>query len=415
MRILFLNQFFWPNTAATGQLLSDLAEHLSSSGHTVDVICGSANYGATNSAPCPGVNIKRLPTAAFPSSILGRVCSYVSFLAGALWTGLRHPRPDVVITLTTPPLLSLVGLALQRLRGVRHIVWEMDVYPDVAVDVGVLARYGFAARIFGWLADLPRRHADRVIALGECMRQLLMSHGIPESKIEIAENWAHCDGLPFGHVPPVRSAGLSILYSGNFGRAHDVETIAGALAELKDADCGYEFVFGGGGSQQAWLRNFCETNGVESVHFLPYCDRHELNARIASADIGLVTQHCSSVGAVVPSKSYGILAAGRPILYIGPRHSTTALMIQRYGCGWQIDCNDTKGLIELLHCLSDNKDLVYAAAERAYQAFMSHYQRSLGVARIAAALGAGVARKPAMAACAAAGFGERSVSDVSTY
>jgi glycosyltransferase involved in cell wall biosynthesis len=104
-----------------------------------------------------------------------------------------------------------------------------------------------------------------------------------------------------------------------------------------------------------------------------------------ACDIGLVTQHSESAGSVVPSKSYGIMAAGRPVLYIGPRHSTIALLIERYGCGWQIDCNDVDGLVELLRRLSENKELVYAAGERAYQTFVNRYQRSLGVTRIAAA------------------------------
>lgn len=401
MRILLLNQFFWPDTAATGQLLSDLAEHLATSGETVDVICGSANYGGSNSAPCPKVSICRLPTAAFSRSVAGRLGSYLSFIAGSLWYGLSRPAPDIVVTLTTPPLLSLVGMAIQKLRGARHVIWEMDVYPDIAVDLGVLKRNGLFARAFAWLADLPRRRADCVIALGECMRSRLATHGLAEEKIVVAENWADCDALPGRgrNVQPFPSEGLSIVYSGNFGRAHDAETIAGAMAQLNRPEDGFLFSFGGGGSRQAWMRNFCERNAVGNVRFLPYCERNELMQRLAASDIGLVTQHADSAGCVVPSKSYGIMAAGRPVLFIGPRNSTTGLMIQRYGCGWQIDCNDVQGLVELLRSLRARKELVHAAGERAYQAFVKHYQRSLGVARVAAVLQAGVKRDTVPVGC----------------
>jgi glycosyltransferase involved in cell wall biosynthesis len=185
-------------------------------------------------------------------------------------------------------------------------------------------------------------------------------------------------------VQPLSAPGLSIIYSGNFGRAHDATTIAEAIAALNGAE-GFQFIFGGGGSRQAWIRDFCEVKGIRSVQFPPYCERDELRARLMACDIGLVTQHSESAGSVVPSKSYGIMAAGRPVLYIGPRHSTIALLIERYGCGWQIDCNDVDGLVQLLRRLSDNKELVYAAGERAYQTFVNRYQRSIGVTRIAAA------------------------------
>jgi len=232
-------------------------------------------------------------------------------------------------------------MAVQQLRGSRHVIWEMDVYPDIAVDLGAIKRNGFLDRVFSRLADLPRHRADRVIALGECVRSRLMTHGLDEGKISVGENWADSDALPGGYrsVQPLSGTGLSIIYSGNFGRAHDATTIAGAIAALNGAE-GFQFIFGGGGSRQAWIRDFCEGKGIRSLQFLPYCERDELRARLMACDIGLVTQHVESAGSVVPSKSYGIMAAGRPVLYIGPRHSTIALVIERNGCGWQIDCND---------------------------------------------------------------------------
>ncbi len=386
MRILLLNQFFWPDTAATGQLLGDLANHLVSSGHTVDVICGSANYGGQNNFACPTVGVTRLQTAPYSDGMGGRLRSFLSFFGGAFWHGMRLPAPDVVVTLTTPPLLSLIGITIQQLRGARHVIWEMDVYPDVAVDLGVLKRDGFSAKLFGWLADLPRHHADRVIALGECMRLRLLSHGLDSDKVCVAENWAESEPLREGPGGPVNSPGISIVYSGNFGRAHDVETIAGAMAELNNPNEGFRFVFGGGGSRQAWMREFCEKNLIGNAQFLPYCEREELSGRLAASDIGLVTQHAATAGSVVASKAYGIMAAGRPVLFIGPRNATTAMMIERFGCGWQIDCNDVTGLVALLRRLAENKDLIRAAGERAYQAFVDHFQRSVGVARLAALL-----------------------------
>jgi len=393
MKILFLNQFFWPDTAATGQLLSDLTEQMAASGESVSVICGSASYGGTTSAPQPKVKIHRLKNSAFSRKVAGRMGSYLSFLGGALWLSLRLSPPDVVVTLTTPPLVSLIGLMVQKLRGARHVIWEMDVYPDVAVDLGVLERGSFAAKLFGWLADLPRRHADRVIVLGECMRDRLLAHGIPADKIFVAENWA--DRNQFStfarrEAPMVFNGPISILYSGNFGLAHDAETICSAMVELdkrKNQTQPFRFVFAGSGSWHGWLQNVCREQKLENALFQGYCERQELDARLISGHIGLVTQKNECLGSAVPSKTYGIMAAGRPILFIGPKESTPARIIEQYNCGWQVECGDVRGLLELLDCLSAQPELIAAAGARSYRAFVANYQRSIGVARIISIIG----------------------------
>lgn len=393
MKILFLNQFYWPDTAATGQLLNDLTEQLAAAGDTVSVICGSASYGAVTGAPPPKVRIYRLKTSSFSRKVAGRMGSYLSFLFGAFWQSLRLSAPDVVVTLTTPPLLSLIGLMIQKLRGARHIIWEMDVYPDVAVDLGVLKPDGIAAKLFGWLADLPRRHADQVIVLGECMRARLVAHGIPASKIVIAENWAGRNEFAEPgrrESPLVVTDAISILYSGNFGLAHDAKTICTAMAELDNRQTGrnnFRFTFAGGGSGHGWLQNFCRKHKLRNAVFQGYCERQELDARLVSGHIGLVTQKNECLGSAVPSKTYGIMAAGRPILFIGPKESTPARIIEQYNCGWQIECGDVQGLIELLDCLHAQPELIVAAGARAYRAFIAQYQRSIGVSRIMAIIG----------------------------
>ncbi len=393
MKILFLNQFFWPDASATSQLLGDVTSHLTASGRPVSVICGSASYESSTPQTPPDVEIIRLRTSAFSRSRFGRVGSYLSFLAGALWQGFQVSSPDVVVTLTTPPLLSLVGLAIQKLRGASHVIWEMDVYPDVAIDLGVIANGSIAARVFGWLADLPRKQADRVIVLGECMKTRLLAHGIPEEKIFIAENWADSDDVQEGSVLdslPAAPAPLSILYSGNFGLAHDAVTVSHALRALhtdNQAAPRIQFTFAGGGSRYSWLRNLCEEEKLTNAAFLPYCERHELGARLASGHIGLVAQKTECLGSAVPSKTYGIMAAGRPILFIGPRTATPARIIERYKCGWQVECGDVEGLTTLLRELDSDRERITEAGERAHRAFVDHYQRSIGVARIARIIG----------------------------
>ena len=178
MRILLMNQFFWPDSAATSQLLTDLAVEMAARGHQVHVLCAEGSYAVASAERQPAVTIHRIPALPFTRGKLSRVLSYLSFYLGAAWRGLTVARPDLVLTLTTPPLLSLIGTLIKRVRGSRHYIWEMDVYPDVAVSLGYFKPAGLLDRGIGLLADLSRRQADGILALGDCMKRRLIHRGI---------------------------------------------------------------------------------------------------------------------------------------------------------------------------------------------------------------------------------------------
>jgi len=364
-------------------LLTTLAGHLANEGFNVTAICGRGDYGHADPTEAPNVTIRRTFDLPYGRTKLGRALSFASFFTSATSLALTTRRPDTVLTLTTPPLLSAIGTLVKKLRGGRHFIWEMDVYPDVAIQLGILSPRGPLTRIVGALADWSRRNADGIIALGDDMKDLLIARGIPAEKITVCENWADSTEiapLPFPDGP------LHLLYSGHLGLAHDVDTVAQALAcDVKVAQAlACEFTFSGAGPQRPALESFCRNHNLTNVHFRPYCPRSELGATLAQCHIGLVTQNSSVIGAVVPSKVYGIMAAGRPVLFIGPAAATPARIIRRFDCGWHIHPGDATGLVALLQHLNANRKLVYQAGHRAHQAFLEHYDRPIGVARIAA-------------------------------
>jgi glycosyltransferase involved in cell wall biosynthesis len=406
--ILLFNQFFFPDSAATSQFLTDVAGALADEGHSVRAICGRGGYAGANCGELPGVSIVRTWALPFGHGAVARVLSYLSYLTGAIWHGLRGPRPDVVVTLTTPPVLSLVGWLVTAVRGGRHLIWEMDVYPDIAVELGVLRADAWWTRGLGWALDAVRRRADGVIVLGESMRERLLGHGIPPGRLFVAENWA--DGAEIQPRTFPSRERLEVLYSGNLGLAHEVETLCGALAEL-DGDERFRFTFAGGGPQRGALERFCGERGLVSevqarrqtgqqeakrptrgsgadlgvcptVEFRGYCARHELAASLAGCHVGLVTQKAATVGAVVPSKVYGLMAAGRGVLYVGPGNGTPARLIRRFGCGWQVEPGDAAGLAAALRRLAEDFGAVEAAGARGYAAFQEFYDRPAGVGRI---------------------------------
>ena len=404
MRILFINQFFWPDSSATSQQLTDLVGALAARGTDVAVLCGEGGYAAAAGSTPPPAEVHRVRALPFARGRLGRVLSYLSFYVTAFAKALTVRRADLVVSMTTPPLISVLGAALKLLRGSRHFIWEQDLYPEIAVDLEYLKAGGLTHRITGMIADAVRRQADGIIVLGPCMRDRLIARGVAADKIHIAEHWASSTAIQPMQRPayPAISASsansanyenydspadLVVLYSGNLGMAHDLGTIQGAIANLRQ-DSRIRFLFAGTGDKRQVLADFCRSEGIESVEFRPFVARDRLSEGLAAGDIGLVTQRDVSCGALVPSKVYGILAAGRPLLFIGPVQATPALLIARHQCGWRMDCGDVQGATELLQFLAAHPETVKAAGARAREALVRFYDLPQSVNRIADILGA---------------------------
>ena len=385
MKVLFINQFFWPDSSATSQQLTDLATGLAARGHSVSVLCGSGGYGdAANDTAPAGVRIVRVPALQFTRGALRRILSYLSFYVAAAARILFLPRADTVISMTTPPLISLVGTLAQAVRGSRHFIYEQDLYPDVAIDLGRIKQGGVLDYVLGALADFSRRHADYVVTLGTCMKQRLVARGIAADHILLAENWASAAAIqPLDR--PGNPQELVLLYSGNLGLAHDLKTLTGAMLALR-ADKRFRFLFVGNASKRADLAEFIAAEEIDTAEFRGYVARDRLSEGLALGDVGVVTQHNVCLGSLVPSKLYGIMAAGRPVLFIGPRTALPSLVVKQFDCGWQIDPGDVDGLVRLLLQLAANRSLIGRAGQQARQALEEHYDLPLAIDRFAALL-----------------------------
>lgn len=384
MRILLLNQFFWPDAAPTAALAADVVRQLAARGHQVTVVCSAKTYfDAKADQPAPPAEIVRVGGARYSRGAAGKLLSWTSFLLAAARRSLRLAPPDLVLAMTTPPGLALIGLLLKRRFGSRLWIWEMDLYPDVAAATGTVdptsPLYRTAHRILTGI----RREADGILALGECMRERLVASGVEADRILVAENWADGAAIrprPFPTLPPLR-----VLYSGNLGLAHDTETIFQAMLQLKD-HAGIEFRFAGDGARRRELEDKCRRAGLERTAFEPYCEAARLPERLSACHVGLVTLQLACAGTVVPSKVYPLLAAGRPVLFIGPRSSTAARLIERHACGWMAPPGDVPAVVTLLEELVAEPWRIVEAGARARRALEEHYELRHGVERIVAAL-----------------------------
>jgi glycosyltransferase involved in cell wall biosynthesis len=256
----------------------------------------------------------------------------------------------------------------------------MDVYPDIATDIGYFKKGGFVERLSGAILDWSRRRADVIIALGEDMKARLVARGIAGDKIRVVENWANGEEIK---PMPFRAGPLIVHYSGNLGLAHEVATISEVIDRLAN-NSSFRFIFAGGGPRRRRLETHCKVRSIRNVEFRPFCSNEQLSESLAEGHLGLVTQIPETLGSIVPSKVYGIMAAGRPLLYIGPKGATPARHIQEFECGWRIAPGDVDRAVGLLHHLNENRHLVEEAGVRGRAAFEERFDLPIGVARILA-------------------------------
>ena len=329
-------------------MLSDLAFSLVDSGSKVCVVTSRQTYenprdDLVAQETRAGVEVLRVATTRFGrSNLLGRALDYLSFYATSFVTLLRIARRgDVIVAKTDPPLLSVIAWVAARLKGAQLVNWLQDVFPEVAEALGVLTWRPLVGSL-RWLRNLSLRGAAMNVVLGECMRDRICQQGVAREKTAIIHNWA--DG---NLIHPVdadmnslrTSWGLVgqfvVGYSGNMGRAHEFDTIVKSMDDLKN-DAGIVFLFIGGGAGKEKLEIAIKSLGLTNVLFKPYQPQEQLAESLSVPDIHLVSLQPQLEGLIVPSKVYGIAAAGRPVAFVGDPEGEVARLVSRCGFGFTV-------------------------------------------------------------------------------
>jgi colanic acid biosynthesis glycosyl transferase WcaI len=327
--VFFINRVYLPDDGATGQLLAELAEALAREGRRVTILTsGSPSTQDSRSSSIVVHRVRGLPFTR--ASFWKRALSYASLYPALLWRALRLPRHDVIVTLTDPPMLLMLGPLLKFWKRARLVHWAQDVYPEVAEELGVLRRNGLMARMLRTLSTWSLRRHDEIVVVGRCMKERLCARGIEESKISVIPNWAVGISVPQRSTLNAQTP-FTVMYSGNFGLAHPFEAIIEAVKLVEVASAPVRFVFAGAGPR--WGSVQTALASCANVEFRAPVPLDDLPAALATADVHLACMSEALLGLVVPSKIYGALAVGRPCIFLGPCDSEAARIISESKCG----------------------------------------------------------------------------------
>ena len=398
-RICFFNRSYHPDLGATGQLLTDLCEDLvRDAGWDVWVVAGPPlSRGEGGAARVGGwrlfareerhgVHVLRARGTTFlPRRFAGRAANYLTYFVSAGLAGMSVPRPDVVVSLTDPPVIGLAALLAARRAGARFVFLCQDVFPEVAALLEDF-HSDVVNRMLDRVNRLLVRRADRVVAVGETMRErLITGKGADPQRVSVIHNWADCNAIapgakrnPFSVAHGLADA-FVVMHSGNVGLSQDLDTLLDA-ADLLRPHADIVVVMVGDGARREALASRARARGLSNVRFLPFQPRESLTDSFASADVFVVLLQRGLAGYIVPSKLYGILAAGRPYVAAVEDACEVAAITTRYGGGLLAEPGDPADLARKILTLHRDRALAAQLGARARRAALE-FDRRLQVQR----------------------------------
>jgi colanic acid biosynthesis glycosyl transferase WcaI len=394
-RLLILTHYFYPETAAVAQFTTEIAQDFARRGSEVMVVTSRAPY-QRDAQPLPAydrlgaIRIRRVLGTRFDKRRLwGRLLNLATFVAGAAIETTVGFRGYDVLLVCNAPLLGLVGWLGWMVQRRPYVCVVEDIYPDLAVRFGVLKEHSLVRRLWDAVNALVYDRAAAVITLGNRMRVTLeATHARSRGRflpVRVIPSWADGTAIhprPKAENPFALEHGthdrLTVLYSGNMGLAHDLETVLAAADALRH-DPRFFFLFIGDGGKRTRLVEIAAAKQLPNVKFLPYQPVERLPLSLTCADLSVVTMEPAAEGLIIPSKIYGSLAAGQAILGLVGEHTEVADIIRAHACGVRIAPGDVAALVAALRWLADEPESLTAMQRRARECFEQHFRRELAL------------------------------------
>lgn len=389
-KLLIISQVYIPDPAAVGQYMADVAEKMATRDWLVKVFTANRGYDNPAIKYCQkeqlnNVDVTRLPFSSFgKSSIVIRLLANLFFVGQCILSGILSGKSSAILVSTSPPLAPFAAVVLSWIWQAPILYWVMDLNPDQMVALNKVSSSSLPVRLFNWLNKLVLGRASRIVVLDHFMLARLNQKAKVKDKTAIIPPWPLENYIvPLKHKEnPFRKKytlvnKLVFMYSGNHGITSPVSTFLEAAIRLKNKP-NLTFIFIGGGVCKNEIDHTIAAVGANNIISLPYQPLSELSYSLSAADIHIVSVGDNVVGIVHPSKVYGAMAAGRPILLIGPDPCHISELINEFNIGWRVDQGDVDGavkLIEKIAALPDEE--IKKMGENARQVVDKYFSRAI--------------------------------------
>lgn len=371
-KILVINQYYAPDVASSGQLLAELCEGLAQHGHEIRVVCGQPSYqedleDVPEEEVVNDVKVSRVNLGGLKGRIrLGnRIWGYLRFLWFALITSFgvaKEEKPDLIITLSNPPLVGIIGVVLSFRYKIPFLYVLFDIHPDIVIHTNWIRLPKAVFWAWNEVSKWILRQASKVVVIGQGMKRTIVEDKeIPEGKITVIPVWARPEisgGTEYsGDIRRKYGMGqddLILLSAGNLGIMHPVEPILNSAKEMESNES-VKFFFVGGGEGLSSVKEFVEMNHLDNIHFLPYQSEKDFVDILLMSNVCFVMLEEGMEKYAVPSRAYTFMSAGRPIIAIMDQDADIARIIHDADCGWHV--SDERELISIIECCIEDPQL----------------------------------------------------------
>jgi glycosyltransferase involved in cell wall biosynthesis len=398
-RLWVISELYYPEETSTGYYLTKIAEGLAAS-FDVKALCGQPNYSKRgNFAPKKeihkGVEIFRVWATTLDKNVivyrlLNMLTLSFSIFIKALFSFQKNER---VLVVTTPPLLPFIAALASIARGANYVLLIHDNYPEILIAVGKTKKNSLLVKILDFFNRRLYKYASKIIVVGRDMEELvekkIRGFDVP---IECIPNWAELEGVKPSNRAENQllkqfnlSEKLVFLYAGNMGHPNDLESIVKCSEKLRD-NSEFHFIFLGGGVKKKWLEKKIEQKNLTNVTLLPPRPRSEQNIFLNACDVALVSLVKNMWGVSMPSRTYNILAVGKPILALTETNSEVARVIQEDDLGWVVSPNNPEKLFQTIIEISRKRPQLTAMGIRARNAAIEKYSVEIAVQKYKKAL-----------------------------
>ena len=399
MNITLISQFFYPDIDSDAQFSYDLARGLVERGTRVCVICQRGLKDVSKDRKklkkrenINGIDIHRLPDAFSNKTLLQKLLRHSLFYLALFYKLINSTsRDSLLLVISAPPYNGFLAALTKIFKNHRYFYAIKDVYPDVMVSNNLIENGELIYRFLNIATKVSYRYADRVFSLGPYMTERIRKKVTDNNKIVEIPNWGFEElyPMPKKDNPLIEELNLKdkfiVLYSGNHGYGHEFDTLLSSAKRLSKEYDDIYFIFIGGGVRFNEIQEFKDNNPDSHILTFDYLPIERLNYGLNLADVSIITMRDNWEGIMVPSKTYGIMAVGSPIVYIGPE-SDISLTVKKFNCGFNVKNGNVDEFVKRIKELYHNKELRNSLGERARKGFEKEYTKSKIMERYTSAM-----------------------------